>query len=373
MARVFHLIKSLGRGGAETLLAEGLRFADRRRFEYGYGFFLPWKTAMVPQLREQGASVVCFGGGNNATILLAARRVAKHLRRWDADLLHCHLPIAGIVGRLAGRMAGIPVVYTEHNRMERYNPLTRRANLLTWDWQRQVIAVSSEVAQSIQTNAKSRTPVKVVLNGIDTDRFVPPADGDSQARREIGIPVGAPVIGTVAVFRAQKRLDDWLAAARLLYERYPDARFLLVGDGPLRQALEEKTRSLDLAGVVHFAGLQEDVRPFLAAMNVFMVSSVFEGLPLALLEAMSMRCGVVATSVGGIPEVIRHGENGFLVEPRRPDVLFGYASRMLASPESTRTMGTVARQTIESDFSLRRMTEQLEETYSEILANGSRA
>ncbi|HUE97132.1 MAG TPA: glycosyltransferase, partial [Longimicrobiaceae bacterium] len=297
---------------------------------------------------------------------------AAHLRRWEADLLPCHPPIAGIVGRLAGRMAGVPVIYTEHNRMERYNYLTRRANLLTWSWQDQVIAVSSEVAESIRAHADAGTPVKVVLNGIDTERFAPLRGGSPEVRERVGIPPAAPVIGTVAVFRAQKRLDDWLAAARLLHEKHPDARFLLVGDGPLRDDLVEKARALNLADAVHFTGLQEDVRPFLAMMDVFMVSSVFEGLPLALLEAMSMRCGVVATTVGGIPEIIRHGENGFLVEPCRPDALSRFASRMLTDAEATREMGDSARRTIETDFSLRRMTEQLEETYIQVLSDGSR-
>jgi glycosyltransferase involved in cell wall biosynthesis len=326
----------------------------------------------VSILQGQGVSVVCFGGRNSTSILLSARRVAAHLRQWDADLLHCHLPIAGIVGRLAGKMTGIPVVYTEHNRMERYHPLTRRANLLTWRLQDQVIAVSAEVAESIRAHTGAGIPVKVVLNGVDTEHFVPNGNASPEAKRGIGIPAGAPVIGTVAVFRVQKRLDDWLSAARLLRDVHPDVHFLLVGDGPLRETLVQKTRALDLTDVVHFTGLQEDVRPFLAAMNVFMISSLFEGLPLALLEAMSMRCGVVATSVGGIPEVIRDEENGLLAEPRRPDILAGLASRMLTSPEETRQMGKTARETIESGFSLRRMMEQLEETYDQVLADSSR-
>ena len=357
------------------LLAEGLRFSDRERFQYGYGYFVPWKSAMVPQLVDQGASVVCFGNRNSLSILLSARRVAAHLRQWKADLLHCHLPIAGVVGRLAGKLAGIPVIYTEHNRMERYHPLTRRAGLVTWSWQDQVIAVSSEVASSVRAHAGSEVPLKIVLNGVDTDRFVPPRNGNAGAievRRSAGIPSGAPVVGTVAVFRTQKRLNDWLFAARLLRDRHPEVRFLLVGDGPLAGDLEQRARALELADVVHFSGLQEDVRPFLSAMDVFMLSSLFEGLPLALLEAMSMERGVVATSVGGIPEVVRHGENGFLVEPRRPEALAEFASRLLARPDTKDRMGALARQTIESGFSLRRMTEQLEATYTELLDRDSR-
>src|SRR3712207_3826346 len=111
--RVFHLIKGLGRGGAEMLLPEGLRFADRDRFEYSYGYFLPWKNAMVEALETQGVEVTCFGGRNNLQILLAARVVAAHLKRARIDLVHGHLPIAGVVGRIAARLAGIPMVYTE--------------------------------------------------------------------------------------------------------------------------------------------------------------------------------------------------------------------------------------------------------------------
>lgn len=349
------------------LLAEGLRFSDRTKFVHGYGYFLPWKTAMVPALEEHDVKVVCFGCESNREILLAARRVSKHLRDWQADLLHSHLPISGVVGRLAGKMAGIPVVYTEHNKMERYHPLTRRLNLLTWSWQDRVIAVSSEVSSSIRSHANDRVHVEVVLNGIDTHRFSRDSSGTDMVRQDLGIPVTAPVVGTVAVFRAQKRLEDWLQAARLLHERHPDLHFLLVGDGPLRDELTALTCSLGLEGLVHFPGLKEDVRPYLATMDVFMVSSLFEGLPLALLEAMAMECAVVATRVGGIPEVIRHEENGFLVDPCQPTLLAEASSRLLTEPERKRRIGEIARDTIVREFGLQGMTSRLETIYEDVL------
>lgn len=367
MPRVFHLIKSLGRGGAETLLAECLRFSDRMRFVHEYGYFLPWKTAMIPALEEQDVKVVCFDCKSNREILLAARRVSAHLRDRRVDLLHCHLPVSGVVGRLAGKMAGIPVVYTEHNKMERYHPVTRRLNLMTWNWQDRVIAVSSEVSSSIRAHANGRVRVDVVLNGVDTDRFRRDQAGAEAVRRELGIPTRAPVVGTVAVFRVQKKLEDWLEAARLLHERHPDARFLLVGDGPLRNELTTLTRSLGLENIVHFPGLKEDVRPFLAAMDVFMVSSIFEGLPLALLEAMATECAVVATRVGGIPEVIRHGKNGYLVDPGQPGSLAQAASGILREPETKRRIGEAARKTIVTEFGLQRMTNRLEAIYLDVL------
>lgn len=365
MPRIFHLIKGLGRGGAEVLLAEGLRVAARDRFEYGYGYLLPWKAALVPSLEAQGADVVCFNCRNNLSIPWAAQRVASHLRRWRADLLHCHLPIAGVVGRSAGRLTGVPVVYTEHNRMERYHPLTRRLNVLTWGWQDRVIAVSAEVARSIRSHVNGAVRTDVVLNGVDTDRFDRSLVDGSTLRRRIGIPAEAPVIGTVAVFRAQKALDDWLRAARILFDSHPDLHFLLVGDGPLREEVSARVRSLGLEGVVHLPGLQEDVRPYLAAMDLFMVSSIFEGLPVALLEAMAMRCRVVATAVGGVPEVIRDGENGLLVAPRQPEALARCAAQLLT--DTVRDFGEEGRRTVVLRFSLRRMMRDLEETYLDVL------
>jgi glycosyltransferase involved in cell wall biosynthesis len=367
--RVFQLIKSLGRGGAESLLLANLRAANREEFSHQFGYFLPWKNALVPFLEAEGSSVECFGAKNNASILLSARTVAEHLRRCRADVLHCHLPIAGVVGRLAGRDAGIPVVYTEHNRMERYHPLTRKLNVSTWRLQQRVVAVSADVAESVRNHVNGHVPVEVVQNGVDVESFAREHVETTGLREQLGIPPGCPVVGTVAVFRTQKRLTDWLEAAKLIRESaHPDARFLLVGDGPLRAELESHAVSLGLSDAVHWAGLQNDVRPYLALMDVYLMSSAVEGLPVALLEAMSMRCAVVATAVGGIPEVIREQHNGLLVASGRPDLLARATSDLLSSPARLREIGEQARSTVVRDFSIGRMTRQLESIYLDVVS-----
>lgn len=366
--RVFHLIKSLGRGGAEVLLAEGLRVADRERFAYDYGYFLPWKNSVVPALEAQEADVVCFGATDNARILLAARHVAKHIESSGADVVHAHLPVAGVVARLAGRLAGVPVVYTEHNLMERYHPLTRRFNLLTWGLQAQAIAVSGEVEDSIRRHAGNRVPVWPVLNGVNVHTYDPANHEGSAVRDRWGIPAEAPLVGTVAVFRTQKRLDHWLEVALRVREAVPQVHFLLVGDGPLREAVEVGITVDGLGEVVHLAGLQEETRPYFAAFDAYLMTSQFEGLPIALLEAMAMAVPPVVTSVGGMPELVEDGANGYLQPFGALDGLTERVVGVLQDAEHRRALGAAARRTVVERFSVNRMQRELEAIYERVIA-----
>ena len=361
--KVFHLIKSLERGGAEVLLSEGLRFADRDTFEYEYGYFRADLSVILPALLAQEVEVTCFGGGNNLGILAKAFHVARHLRRREIDVLHCHLPIAGVVGRIAARLAGIPVVYTEHNKLEQYHAVTRWLNKMTYHWQHHVVAVSASVRDSIRTNTHSDVPVEVILNGVDPYCFQGAAAQGPRVRKQFGIPANARVVGTVAAFRPEKKLDDWLDAARLLHERHPFTHFLLVGDGSLRASLLRRIEAYQLGAVVHLAGAQTDVRSYLAAMDIYMSSSLFEGLPIAMLEAMAMERVPVCTAVGGIPEVIRPGHNGFLTEPESPEQLACAVGKLLTDPSLLGPLGTAARRTVEEGFSIQRMVRGLEAIY----------
>lgn len=372
---VFHLIKGLGRGGAERLLSEGLRFADRQRFEHSYGYFLPGKDALVEDLRTQGVEVRCFPARSAAGILWKSFALGRFLRDRRPDLVHCHLPLAGVTGRLAGRWAEVPVIYTEHNLLERYHPWTRRANLWTWRLQRRVLAVSGEVADSIHRHTSDRIPVEVVPNGIDVDAFEPDPEAALEIRRRWGIPPTAPVVGQVAVFRRQKRLDLWLEAAAEIRRQHPDARFLLVGDGPTRSEIETLAHRLGLDEALVLTGLHKDVAPLLGAMDVFLLSSDYEGLPLAILEAMAARRPVVATEVGGIPEAMREerGEPaGVLVPPRRPAESAEAVSQLLSDPRRRRKLGNRAYDRVAARFSLARMTAQLESVYRRALAETGR-
>ncbi len=362
--RVFHLIKGLGVGGAESLLSEGLAVADRGRFEFGFGYFLPWKDQLVETLESLGGEVTCFDAGSPLAMARSIPRVARFLKDWRADLVHCHLPLSGVVGRLAGGRAGVPVIYTEHNLQERYHPATAWANRLTWRRQTRALAVSGEVEASIQRHLGDRVPVERVLNGIRVEAFSRNGAGP-ETRRHLGIPDTAPVVGTVAVFRRQKRLDQWFDVAGRLGSTLPDLHFLVVGDGPLRAEVE--ARAGRLGERMHLVGFRDDVAPYLSAMDVFLMTSEHEGLPLALLEAMASELAVVATGVGGIPEVIEDGRSGFLSASAESAV--DLVSRLVADRVLRDRIGGQARRRVAESFSMERMARALERIYLDVLAD----
>ena len=365
---VLHIIKSLGRGGAEMLLPETLRQHNKQQFKFHYIYFLPWKDQMVSAIEKEGGTVVCIPAKSNLSILLAIRKIAAYVRTHNIQLIHCHLPWAGMAGRLVGKLTGVPVVYTEHNKWERYHKATYLLNKLSFSYQQRVIAVSEEVANSIKINyGKAKPQVQVVANGADTAKYARIQTVENDIRKELNIPSTTTVIGITCVFRAQKRLGSWLEIAQALHAKNPDTFFIIVGDGPLRDEVHEKAKTLGTDKYVFFAGLQTETRPYFTAMDLFMMSSEFEGLPIALLEAMSMNCVPVCTAAGGIPEVIKDGVNGILVPVHQPMQLVDRLLQLLQHPDQVAQMKQAARETVINSFSMKKMVTELEVIYNDLI------
>jgi glycosyltransferase involved in cell wall biosynthesis len=360
--RILHIIKSLGRGGAETLLPETLKLHDPVRFEFHYIYFLPWKNQLVGALEEAGGKVSCLPASNNISLALRAGDVARYVRAHKIELVHCHLPWAGFVGRWVYQRTGVPVIYTEHNKQERYHLITRWMNRITFNQQTAVVAVSGDVAASIHKGISPRIPVHVVLNGVNTDFFKRSGYDGRRVRADFGIPPDALVVGTVSVFRVQKRLKEWLQ----VFERAARQRELygvIVGDGPLRAEVETELERLGLRGRVFLAGLQTAVKPFYEAMDIFLMTSLFEGLPIALLEAMAMECAVITTDAGGIKEVVRDELDGIVAPVDQWETLGDRLSVLVQNKARLKQLAQAARARVVGEFSLQRMVEELEGLY----------
>jgi len=369
--KVLQVIKSLGLGGAERLLVDGAKVGPSLGIQHEVVSFLPWKDALIPALKAAGAPVTVLPASSSFGVLARAEALARHITVSRADIVHAHLPVASVVARVACRLAGVPCVSTEHNVLERYHPATRLLTLSSWTLQNHVIACSDEVAASIARHvpaSRSNPLVTVVHNGVAVDRFVVDDDARRETRQRLGLADGDALVGTVCVQRTQKALDRWLRVAKVVWQRQPSTRFVLVGDGPLRGQLEAFARELGIADVVHFVGLQPDPVPWLGAMDVWLSTSDFEGLPLALLEAMAAERAVVATAVGGVSEVVADRFNGRLLKADDEVGLADAVSALVQDRALAHGYGVTARAVVERRFGIRTMQERLRRIYDDVLA-----
>jgi L-malate glycosyltransferase len=385
------LIKSLGLGGAERLLVDALPYLDQERFTYRIAYVTPWKDALAPVIAAEGFEVTCLGRPElkhpaapspskalayspprsvHASALLpsALARLMHMLERTRCELLHADLPAAGIVARIAGKLLGVPVVYTEHNLQERYHPLTRWANRITYGWNEVVLAVSDEVAASIRRNGlDGRTDLRTLPNGVPVETIRAEAEDLDDLRRDLDLPNGRPVVGSVAVFRPQKRLFDWLEVARQLAAMHDDVLFLLVGDGPEMPALRRRIHDIGLGERIRLPGFREDGRRLIGLIDVYLMTSAFEGLPMAMLEAMALGKPIVATAVGGIPEVIVPGKQGFLAPVGNTDLLAAQTAALVSNSGAAKEMGERGVVDVSIRYHTRDRVRAIEATYLEIL------
>jgi glycosyltransferase involved in cell wall biosynthesis len=359
------LIKGLGRGGAEQILVSSARQGDRSKFRYEVGYLLPWKDAFVPELTASGIPVHCLQGAHEGRWLLRLRSTIAARR---VDLVHVHSPVPAIGARLS-LARSMPIVYTEHNVWQRYHWATRWGNLLTYPRNAHVFAVSDNVRSSIRYPSGLRfremPAVETLYHGPDHQAL--PLDAEDGVRQELGIPLGAPVIGTVANLKPHKGLSYLLRAATMVRDSLPGARFVIVGQGPLERELRATARDLDLDEAVIFTGFRDDVGRIVSIFDLFVLPSLHEGLSLALIEAMFLGKPAVVTSVGGLPEVVRDGEEGFLVPPADPVALARQIISLLSDPTLLESFGLQARRRAEV-FQIGSAIERIENVYGELLA-----
>jgi glycosyltransferase involved in cell wall biosynthesis len=381
--KVLILIKGLGLGGAERLLVDSLPFLNRSQFEYHVGYLLPWKGFLVPDIQRAGIPVHCFGRASGATELSgtpadvwtratllpqALRRILALQRREHFALIQADLPVTGILARLAGKWASVPVVYTEHNLLERYHSVTKWVNGATYGWNDRVLAVSGEVAESIGRHGlRDRTRVVTLPNGVPVEEVRREAASSLDVRRELDIPDKHLVVGTVAVFRSQKRLTDWLQVAARVAAKRSDVTFLLVGGGPLENEIRDRITALGLTHRVRTPGFRPDGRRLMGAMDVFLMTSQFEGLPIALLEAMALGKPVVSTRVGGIPELVASAGAGLLASVGEIDQLADCVMQLLNDSARRVRLGAAGATHVESRYHLKQRVTAIENLYQRIL------
>lgn len=362
--KVLHIIKSLGRGGAEMLLPETLKVHDTSQFEFHYIYFLPWKNQMVSAIENAGGKTTCFSALNNLQLILHYSKIVRYCKENDIQIIHAHLPWAGIVARIVGKLTKIPIIYTEHNNFGNYHFLTKLLSRITYRWQTKVLAVSEDAKTALEKRNLFKDIV-YVPNGVNTNFFS--KENTFKKLPEIEHFIGSDkVIGTVAVFRKQKRLDLFIEVAYLALKEKLPFKFLMVGDGPEMENIKNLIVTYKLSNIF-LTGIQENPIDYMNYMDIFLITSDFEGLPVALLESMSMEVVPFSTPVGGIPNVIQNDQNGILL-PRQnsEEILFQIKTKTLNEITNFEGFKKKARETIISNYSIQRMVNQLETIYNQI-------
>ncbi len=373
--RVLHAITMLELGGAQRNTLDTAAGLDRREFSAALacadtGELLPEARALrdvevfeLPHLRRE---VRPWADAR------AYRELRAAIRRFHPDVVHTHSSKAGILGRLAARREGVPIViHSIHGfAFNPHQPPPVRGAFLAAErvaarWTTAFVAVSRRnLEDGVRLGIFPRARTRVIRSGIDLAAFRAHAGGGA-VRAELGIPPGAPLVVQVACFKPQKAPERFVAMAARLSGRFPDAHFLLAGDGALRPALERARRAAGLDGRLHLPGWRRDVPALLDAATVATLTSRFEGLPRALVEALAASVPVAAMAVDGVEEVVRDGRNGFAVAEGDVEALAERVAAILGDGALRARLAAAAGDGL-AEFERATMISQQEELYREL-------
>lgn len=308
----------------------------------------------------EAISVGLSGWGRLVSVFL--RLIKKH----QIQIVHTHGSQDSWTAGLAGRLSSWkPVIVRTRHKSTPVSDSLRHA--LLYRLLPHAVTTTGEAVrqQFIDHNHLDPDAICSIPTGVDMQRFQPGCS-NAAVKQTLGIQASQSVVGTVSFLRPEKGMDVFIEAMCLLKKAFPHICCLIVGEGQERQKLLAQIRQRQLEGIVVLTGFREDIPELLTLMDVFVLPSLEEGMPQSLLQALAMERPVVASSVGGVPEVILHGETGFLIPPRDPVVLAHHIESLLRDPVQGKAMGQAGRQVIVRDYSMESMLTKTEKLYSSL-------
>lgn len=380
---VLHPITRLIVGGAQenTLLTARLLDPTRFRVTVLSGPQTGSEGSLIPEAQAAGIDLEILPElvrqVSPAADLLALVKLARSMRRGRYAIVHTHSSKAGILGRIAARLAGVPIIvhtvhgWSFHDHMSRgvrrtYIALERLCARIT---SALIVVAQKDIEKGLQAGIGYPGQYRLIRSAIPLDEFDPAQACRESVRRSLGLPLEAPVLGNVGRFSAQKAPLEWVRVAGQVGRSRPDCRFLLVGDGPLAGEVRAALEAEGIAGRTVLTGLRRDVPAMLAAMDVFLLTSLWEGLPRVIPQAMAMGLPVVAQRADGTAEAIAHGESGYLCEPGESAALAAHCLRLLERPEERQALGRRGQAFARREFDVRGMVAQISALYDELLVS----
>ncbi|MBO8137774.1 MAG: glycosyltransferase family 4 protein [Desulfotomaculum sp.] len=370
--KVLHLIRPAA-GGMKKHLLDLVRYTDRKQFEVEVA--VPEDCSYKQELRQMEVKILPVSLAGNISPIYDWRAIwylAHYLKKNKIIILHTHGSKAALVGRMAALFAGTPVVlFTVHNSIF-YDHWSRWKKKFMAETEKllakktdKIITVSNQLRrQVVEVEKIPEDKVVTIYNGINL-REIDSHASKRKLCKSLGLPPLGRIVGVVARLAPQKGVVYFIKAASLLKEYR--ANFVVIGDGPLRNELEIKIKKLGLQDRVFLAGYRSDIFRLLPALDIFVLPSLTEGLPLTILEAMAAARPVVATKVGGVPELINQGITGLLVEPGNPGELAGAIAELLENPSRAKELGIAGKKIVSENFCIDSMIEATMKLYKELL------
>lgn len=362
MLQVTH---DLGVGGLPRVVETLCRTIDRTRFEVSV-LCLNEGGELADALKADGFEVSVLEKAPGQPVYSSSFRVGDFLKAREYDVVHSHNTQPFFDAAIGSIIARRPVlVHTDHARdfpdKLRYMVLE---HLLSWRAYR-VVGVSQHTTDNLNRYEWiPRSRLVTIPNGIDGGLFERPVDR-ARIRASLGVSDSDVVAVLGARLEAQKDIPTLLAAVKLLTERLPALHLVIAGDGALREELKALTATLGLTSRVHFVGVRLDMPDILRASDLFVLSSVWEGLPMVILEALAAGCPIVSTAVGGVPSAVVDGETGLLVPPRSPEALAGAMERVVIDEKLRQRLSAAGMALFGARFSAKVMARRYEGLYVE--------
>ncbi len=356
-------------------------FLDRKRFQVKLisGPQTGSEGELITEVRKRNIDLMILPELvreiNPTKDFLALVKLAKYIRKENFDIVHTNSSKAGILGRLAAKLAGTPVIlhtvhgWAYHNHMGKrrkglYVTLEKWAEKFT----HKLITVSDlNIKKGLADGIGNENKYVTIHSGIDLNRFDPSNLDSISKKKEWNIDPSDRVVGSVTRLSEQKAPADFVRMANEILKHIPKVSFLLVGDGPLKDEIQNLIDRLNISKKVILAGLRHDIPELLALMDVFVLSSLWEGLPRVFPQAMAMGLPIVATNVDGAPEAIKDGVNGFLVPPKDFTTLAQRTLQLIEDPRLARKMGEAGRKMVYPDFCVKEMVRKTEHLYMELI------
>ena len=366
--KILYLITGLKIGGAEIILYDSVKNLDKKRFE-------PVVVSIIPiaeigeRIQKLGIKVLSLNARFKCNPFIFFRLILI-FKKEKPRILHSFLFHSIFLGRIVGRFCKVPIIVSSIHSEYMGGFLRNRLLRITNSLDDVVTIVSQKAAETmIKLKTVSANKLLVIYNGIDLNKFIfQDKKVKEEIRKELNLKKDDKVLISVGRLFEAKGYPYLIEAIKILKKKHPDIKLLVLGDGPEGKKIKEHIKELKLEKNILLLGQKESISEYLNASDVFVMSSLWEGLPIALLEAMAGGLPVVATRVGGVPEVVEDVKSGFLVELKNPRGLAEKIVKMLEmSEEERRKMGERGRKIVEKKFSIERMIKEYENLYQKLL------